>query len=70
MPKSASFISPFLDIRMLPGFMSRWITPMECAYARARLASRSIVSDSSLDRKRCFFISWSSDMPSTYSSTM
>ena len=33
-PKSSTF-APFFVIMMLPGFRSRWITPLACAAARA-----------------------------------
>ena len=50
MPKSTSLTSPWLDRRMLPGLMSRWITPLSWAYSRALQTSYRISMAASLDR--------------------
>ena len=39
MPKSATFTSPFWSTRTLPGFTSRWTTPLRWANPRAAATS-------------------------------
>src|SRR5438034_1491487 len=36
-PKSPTLVSPYCESRMLPGLMSRWITPCWNAYSSARM---------------------------------
>ena len=35
MPKSMTLTTPCSEIMMLPGLISRWITPMRCEYSSA-----------------------------------
>ncbi len=70
MPKSATFTCPAGVMRMLPGLMSRWTTPLRWAKASAAATSAVI----SADRLGCSgpsvrMIS-ESGRPSTYSMTM
>jgi hypothetical protein len=50
MPKSTSLTSPWREMRMLLGLMSRWMTFLSCAYLRALATSYRISMAASLDR--------------------
>ena len=70
MPKSATFTSPVPVTRMLPGFTSRWTTPLRWAKPRAAatsLASAAARPAGSLPSARS---TSASVRPFTYSMTM
>jgi hypothetical protein len=62
-------VSPSADSMMLPGLMSRWITPCWKAYSSARMhlkmISTTLLSGSRVDTSECA----SSVAPVTYSIT-
>src|SRR5690348_191828 len=64
-PKSASTGVPSLRINTLLGLMSRWSTPRECAWSRARASGSRIASASSSGRGAP---SWSASVPPSMSS--
>ena len=68
-PKSPTLVSPYCESRMLPGLMSRWITPCWNAYSSARMhlkmISTTLLSGSSVLTSACA----SSVLPGTYSIT-
>ena len=70
MPKSVTFTSPRGSSMMLPGLMSRWITPRACAASSARSTSIAMsIARSGRMRPPPARIS-ASVRPSTYSITM
>ncbi len=52
MPKSSTFTSPADVIWMLPGLMSRWMTPWRCASASADATPVATFSVSSILKRR------------------
>ena len=55
MPKSVIFASPPAAMMMLPGLMSRWMTPLPCAKSSARRTSAPMRNASSSGSGRVFF---------------
>jgi len=69
-PKSASLMSVPSLWRMLPGLMSRCVSPMACAKASARTHLKMISAASRGESRLSFWQNFSSVPPCTYSITM
>ena len=70
MPKSVTFTVPLASRRMLPGFTSRWITPLRWANPRAAAAAAPMSAARSAGMAPLLLRSADSGLPSTYSITM
>ena len=70
MPKSATFTCPAAVIMMLPGFTSRWTTPLRWAKPRAAATSVAMPAAASGGGRPSLRRMSDRLLPSTYSMTM
>jgi hypothetical protein len=70
MPKSVTFTCPCGVINTLPGFTSRWTTPLRCANASAEAISAVMSAARPASMGPSLRMSSRSERPSTYSITM
>ncbi len=70
MPKSITFTRPARVIMTFAGLMSRWITPLSCAWSSASSTARVMRVASGHGNAPCTATRLSSVSPSTYSITM